>query len=315
MPLGAQGAAARFYWVQEATDGVAPGGDWAQFPAFLLQVGATPGLQSDTILSANARRNAADPYQSVARVEGSARVPIDTVHFGHWLRMMLGSPTTTGTTNKTHVFKSGGNTLPSRSIEKAFTDINRYERALGVRANSLEVSIAPDGAGQATIGLMCLSETLAASSGAGTPTITTFSRFNQVQGSISRAGAALGGVTGGTIRFSNGMEAVPTVGSALGIGGIDFGECTGGGSITARFADHTLETAARAGTPSSVTFTLTIDANTSVEFHYPRCMLEPTSAAVEGPTGISRTYNFIASDDSTDASLLRVTYKNLVAAY
>lgn len=315
MPLGAQGAAARFYWVQEVTDGVAPGGDWAQFPAFLLQVGATPGLQSDTILSANARRNAADPYQSVARVEGSARVPIDTVHFGHWLRMMLGSPTTTGTTNKTHVFKSGGNTLPSRSIEKAFTDINRYERALGVRANSMEVSIAPDGAGQATIGLMCLSETLAASSGAGTPTITTFSRFNQVQGSISRGGAALGGVTGGTIRFSNGMEAVPTVGSALGIGGIDFGECTGGGSITARFADHTLETAARAGTPASVTYTLTIDANTSVEFHYPRCMLEPTSAAVEGPTGISRTYNFIASDDATDASLLRVTYKNAVAAY
>ena len=315
MPLGAQGAAARFYWVQEVTEGVAPGGDWAQFPAFVLQVGATPGLQSDTILSANARRNAADPYQSVARVEGSARVPLDTVHFGHWLRMLLGAPTTTGTTNRTHVFKSGGNVLPSRSIEKAFTDINRFERALGVRANSMEVSIAPDGAGQATIGLMCLSETLAASSGAGTPTITTFSRFNQVQGSISRAGTALGGVTGGTIRFSNGMEAVPTVGSALGIGGIDFGECTGGGSITARFADHTLETAARNGTPASVTFTLTIDANTSVEFHYPRVMLEPTSVSIEGPTGLSRTYNFTASDDATDASLLRVTYKNAVAAY
>lgn len=315
MPLGAQGAAARFYWVQEVTEGVAPGGDWAQFPAFLLQVGATPGLQSDSILSANSRRNAADPYQSVARVEGSARVPIDTVHFGHWLRMLLGSPTTTGAANKTHVFKSGGNVLPSRSIEKAFTDINRFERALGVRANSLEVSIAPDGAAQANIGLMCLSETLAASSGAGTPTVTSFARFSQVQGSISRGGVALAGVTGGNIRFSNGMEAVPTVGSGLGIGGIDFGECTGGGSITARFADNTLEAAARAGTPASITFTLTIDANTSVEFHYPRCMLEPTSVAVEGPSGISRTYNFTASDDEADASLLRVTYKNAVAAY
>lgn len=315
MPLGAQGAAARFYWVQEVTEGVAPGGDWAQFPAFLLQVGATPGLQSDSILSANSRRNAADPYQSVARVEGNARVPIDTVHFGHWLRMLLGAPTTTGTTNRTHVFKSGGNVLPSRSIEKAYTDISRFERALGVRANSLEVSIAPDGAAQATIGLMCLSEALAGSSGAGTPTVTPFARFSQIQGAISRAGTALGGVTGGNIRFSNGMEAVPTVGSGLGIGGIDFGQCTGGGSITARFADHALETAARAGTAASVTFTLTIDANTSVEFHYPRCMLEPTSVAIEGPSGISRTYNFTASDDATDASLLRVTYKNAVAAY
>lgn len=315
MPLGAQGAAARFYWMQEVTEGVAPGGNWAQFPAFQLQIGANTGLQSDSILSASARRNAADPYQSVARTEGSARVPIDTVHFGNWLRMLLGAPTTTGTTNRTHVFKSGGSSLPSRSIEKAFTDINRFERALGVYANSLEVSIAPDGAAQANIGLMCLSEALAATSGAGTPVVTPFARFHQVQGSISRGGTALGGITAGSVRYSNGMEAIPTVGSGLGIGGIGFGESTGGGSITARFVDHTLETAARAATAASITFTLTIDANTSVEFHYPRCMLEPTSVAVEGPSGVTRSYNFIASDDTTDASLLRVTYRNTVASY
>ena len=315
MPLGAQGAAARHYWIEEVTEGVAPGGNWAQFPAFSLAIDAVTGLQSDTLLSANARRNAADPFRSVARVEGSARVPIDTVHFGWWLQMLLGDAASSGSTNFTHVFKSGGLSLPSRSIEKAFPDITRFERALGVRANSLEVSIAPDGAAQATIGLMCLSAVHAGSSGAGTPVVTAFTRFHQIQGSISRAGSALAGITGGTIRFSNGMQAVPTVGSGLGIGGIDFGEATGGGSITARFADHTLEAAARAGTPATITFTVTIDANTSVEFHFPRATLEPTSVVVEGPSGLSRSYNFIASDDASDASLLRVTYKNQVAAY
>jgi hypothetical protein len=52
-----------------------------------------------------------------------------------------------------------------------------------------------------------------------------------------------------------------------------------------------------------------------VEFHYPRVFLEPTGAAVEGPGGISRNYNFIAADDSSDASLLKVTLKNQTASY
>jgi hypothetical protein len=315
MPLGAMGAPARFYWLEETTEGTAPGGNWQQFPAFSLSIGAPTGLQSDSLLSANARRNAADPYQSVARVEGSARVPLDTFHFARWLRLLMGSPTTSGSTNFTHVWKSGGNTLPSRAIEKAYPTISRFEVATGVRANTMEVEIGPDGAAVANIGLMCLAEALAGTTAAGTPVVTSFTRFHRTQGSISRAGSALAGITGGTIRYSNGMQAVPTIGSGLGIGGIDFGEVTGGGNITARFASHDLESAARALTAASITYTLTINANLSIEFHYPRCFLEPTSAAIEGPGGITRSYNFIAADDSSDASLLRVTLKNQTATH
>lgn len=316
MPLGAQGAAARFYWAQEVTEGTAPGGNWQQFPAFALNIDAVTGLQMDSLLSANARRNSADPFQTVARVEGSVRVPLDTVHFGRWLSLLLGAPVTTGSApNYTHTFKSGGNTLPSRSVEKAFPDITRFERALGMRANTMEVAIAPDGAAEASIGLLCLSSALASTSVAGTPVVTTFTRFQRIQGTISRGGSPLGAVTGGSLRYGNGMVAVPTVGSGTGIGGIDFGEATGGGNITARFADHALETAARANTPASITFLMTIDANTSLEFHYPRAFLQPTSVAVDGPGGISRSYDFMAADDATDASLLRVILKNQTASY
>lgn len=315
MPLGAQGTRFKAYWIEEVTEGTPPGGNWAQFPCFSLDIDATPGLQADSLLSANIRRNAADPYQSIARVEGSAVVPVETVHFGKWMNKLLGDPSTSGSGPYTHVFKSGGSSLPSTSIEKAFPDITRYEVSDGIRVNSMEVGIGPDGAAQATFGLMCLNSVNSGSSGAGTPVVTAFTRFHQTQGSIAYNGSALAGVTAGTIRFSNGMQPLPTVGSGIGIGGIDFGEATGGGNITLRFANHTQETAARALTAVALTFTLTIDSDTYVEFHYPRVFLEPTSAAVSGPGGITRNYNFIAADDASDLSLLRVTIKNAVASY
>jgi hypothetical protein len=315
MALGAHGSRFKAYWKEESAEGTAPSGNWDQFPCMSLAIGAAPGLQSDSVLSANARRNAADPYQTVARVEGTARVPLETVHFGWWCNMLFGDPSTTGSGPYTHVFKSGGTTLPTRSIEKAFPDITRYEVASGVRANSLSVEIGPDGAAMAEIGLLCLSEVLASSSAAGTPVVTAFSRFNRTQGVIEYDGGTLAGVTGGTLRFANGMQAVPTVGAGLGIGGVDMGEATGGGSITLRFANHTLEGYARAATPKALTWTVEIDADTFIEFHFPRMFLEPTSAPVEGPGGITRSYNFIAADDSSDASLLRVTIKNGVASY
>lgn len=315
MALGASGSRARFYWKEESVEGTAPTGDWDQFPAFSLRVGTAPSLNADSILSSGTTRDAADPYQGVARVEGQAVVPVDTVHFGKWLQWMMGDASSSGSTNYTHVFKSGATTLPSRAIEKAFLDIARYEVAAGARANGFEIGVGPDGSAQATIPIMCLSETLGSSSGAGTVVVTPYTRFYATQGSISRGGTALAGVTAGTIRYSNGYSPVPTIGSGTGIGGIDYGESTGGGSMTVRFASHTLRSAAIAGTAASVSFAYTIDSNTSVTFLYPRCTLEPITTAVEGPGGITQQFNFTASYDSSEACLLKVTLKNQVAAY
>jgi hypothetical protein len=315
MSLGAVGSRARFYWKEESVAGTAPAGDWDQFPAFSLRVGTAPSLNADSILSSGTTRDAADPYQGVARVEGQAVVPVDTVHFGKWLQWMMGDATSSGSTNFTHVFKSGAATLTTRAIEKAFLDLTRYEVAAGARANGFEIGVGPDGSAQATVPIMCLSEALAGSSAAGTPVVTAYTRFFATQGSISRAGSALAGVTAGTIRFSNGFTPVPTIGSGTGIGGIDAGESTGGGSITARFASHTLRTASIANTAASISFAYTIDANTSVTFLYPRCFLEPITTAVEGPSGITQQFNFTAAFDASEACLLKVTLKNQVAAY
>lgn len=61
-----------------------------------------------------------DPYRDFIELTGDAVVPLDLTNIGHWLRMLLGSPTTTGTTDFTHVFKSGSNTHRVPQLEKVY---------------------------------------------------------------------------------------------------------------------------------------------------------------------------------------------------
>lgn len=315
MPVGAQGSAFKLYGKVEATEGTAPTGNWDQFPCFSFGLTATQDLQQDNVLSSGTTRDAGDPLYGLIRVEGTTRVPIETVHFGRWLKLLMGNPTTTGTTNYTHTFKSGATSLPSFSFEKAFPDITRYEVVKGVRANTLQVSMTPDGAAAATVGLMGLSETTGSSSGAGTPVVTSYTRFHAVNGSISKGGSALAAVTAGEFTISNDMEMVPAIRSDYAMEGIDFGQSGASGTLTLRFKDHTLRTDASNRTAVALAYALTIDANTSVTFNFPRAFLAAQGNPIEGPRGVSQQFRFVAAWDTTAATAVSVVYKNAVASY
>ncbi|MBK1656844.1 phage tail tube protein [Paracraurococcus ruber] len=316
MPVGAQGSSFKLYGKIETTENVAPTGNWDQYPCFSFTLGGDQELSQDEILSANPNADAADPYYGKLAVTGDARVPLDTVHFGRWLRKLMGSPTTSGSVNFTHVFKSGSTALPSWGFEKAFPDITQFERMLGARANSMEIAISDTGAADATIGLLAMQEVTAASSGAGTPVNTSFRRFQRPTGTIRQGGSTLGAVTGGTIRFTNNMQLVnDTVRSDNQAEGIDFGQRQGSGELTLRFRDYTQVTLATNGTATSVEYSLTIDANTSITFLYPRVFFQRQKRPVDGPRGISINLPFIAAYDSTAQCLLQVTLKNQVASY
>lgn len=315
MPVGAQGSAFKLYGKVESVEGTAPTGNWDQFPCFSFGLTATQDLQQDNVLSSGTTRDAGDPLFGLIRVEGSTRVPIETVHFGRWLKLLMGNPTTTGTSNYTHTFKSGATSLPSFSFEKAFPDITRYEVVKGVRANTLQVSMTPDGAAAATIGLMGLSETTGSSSGAGTPVVTGYTRFHNVNGSISKGGSALAAVTAGEFTVTNDMEMVPAIRSDYAMEGIDFGQSGASGTLTLRFKDHTLRTDANNRTAVALAYALTIDANTSVTFNFPRAFLAAQGNPIEGPRGVSQQFRFVAAWDTTAATAVSVVYKNAVASY
>lgn len=315
MPVGAQGSSFKLYTRQEITEGVSPGGNFDQVPCLSFTLTPQQDMEQDAVLSSSARRGKADPIYGLVRVSGEARVPLDTVHIGRWLKLLLGAPVTTGVTDRTHVFKDGSAALPSNAFEKAYPDITRFEMATGVRVNTMQVSIGVDGAAEATMGLMALNETNSGVTGAGTPVITSYTRFQRVNGAVARGGSALAAVTGGDFTITNDMEMVAAVRNDFRMEGIDFGLSGASGTINLRFANHTLRTEALARTPSDMRYTLTISATQEIEFRFPRCFLAVQGNPIEGPRGITQSFRFAAADDAALACAVQVTLRNQVTAY
>lgn len=315
MPVGAQGSAFKLRTRQETTEGTAATGNYDQVPCMSFSLTPQQDMEQDAVLSSSARRAKVDPIYGLVRVQGEARVPLDTVHIGRWLKLLLGPPVTTGATDFTHTFKDGSSALPSNSFEKAFPDITRFEMAVGGRVNTMQVAIGTDGAAEATMGLMALAETTAGTSGAGTPVVTAYERFHRVNGAVARGGSSLASVTGGDFTITNEMEMVPAVRNDFRMEGIDFGLSGASGTITLRFANHTLRTEALARTPADMRYTLTISATREIEFRFPRCFLAAQGNPIEGPRGISQSFRFAAADDTTLACAVQVTLRNQTATY
>ncbi len=319
MPVGAQGKQVSLFQQTEVTEGVKPTGNYRRLPVKSFSLAPTENIQQEVVLSSAATtRDPMDPFRDFIDIAGDAVVPLDLTNIGHWLRMLLGAPTTSGTTNFTHVFRSGSNALPSACFEKVYGDVTgANEGYLGVRANTMNLPVQANGAADVTFGLMGLSYTPNLTSAPGTPTTATFERFNRFQGSITRNGSALPAFMQGTIQFSNGMEAVKAVRNDRRIEGIDWAEptLTFEGSVRLTTANAALMSEAIAGTPSAFAYTLTIGANKSLLIELQRMKLTPTGPRLEGPMGIDIPVRGTGSFDSTAACMMRVTLANQTASY
>ncbi|MFK4047657.1 phage tail tube protein [Roseomonas mucosa] len=315
MPVGAQGSSFKLLVKQETTENVQATGNFVQLPCYTFDLAGSQDLQTDQILSAGFGRDAADPFLDVLNVQGGGRVPVDLVSTGYWLKFLLGSPVDTGTTDVTHVFKSGSTALPTFTAEKAFPDAGLFEDFTGVRANTLTMDLAPSGAADMTIGLMGVSAAVAGATIGGTPTIPALTRFLKAQGGITLDGAALGRVTGGNLNFSNNMTPVRTIRSDNRLEGIDFGQATAGGQLTLRLADTTLINKAVSNTPVALAYSYVISATKSLLFEFPRTFLSRPGIPVNGPSGVELPASWQAAYDPTAGCLMRVTLKNQIATY
>jgi hypothetical protein len=103
----------------------------------------------------------------------------------------------------------------------------------------------------------------ATTTGGGTPTVASLTRFNQFQGSIKKDGVQLGNVTGAQLTYSNNLERIETIRSDGKIDGADPTIAALTGNIEVRFADTTLIDAATDNTPLELAFAYTIDADKS----------------------------------------------------
>ncbi|MCA3388333.1 MAG: hypothetical protein INF65_06850, partial [Roseomonas sp.] len=134
------GANARLLMIPEASYGTAPSGNWRRMPFLSCNLGAEQPLLDADVIGIGGNRDTGAPLLDTVTVAGQAVVPIDLINFGHWLRLLFGPPTTSGTSpNFIHSFGSGLAALPSNSIEIGYPDVPNYDVCTGVRADTLEM--------------------------------------------------------------------------------------------------------------------------------------------------------------------------------
>jgi len=305
------GANCRLLMIPEATYGTVPSGDWLRMPFLSCDLGAEQPLLDADVIGVGSSRDPAAPFLDTVTVQGQAVVPVDLINIGHWLRLLLGPPTTTGTSpNFIHSFGSGAAALPSNSIEIGYPDVPSYDVCTGVRADTLEIDFSPTGPATATFGLMGQGSTRGGSSGGGTPTSASYTAFHKAQGSISRSGAALAQVTGARLTYANGMEMVRTIRADRKVEGVDPGVARCTGQVTVRFADTVLLTQAQNNTAAEFAFSYTIDANRSLGFTLHEVYLALAKTPIEGPAGVEATFDFRAAFNATASRMMTVVLRN-----
>jgi len=309
------GANCRLLMIPEATYGTAPAGDWLRMPFLSCDLGAEQPLLDADVIGVGSSRDPAAPFLDTVTVQGQAVVPVDLNNIGHWLRLLLGPPTTTGTSpNFIHSFGSGAAALPFNSIEIGYPDVPNYDLCTGVRADTLEIDFSPTGPATATFGLMGQGSTRGASSSGSTPTSAAYTAFNKAQGAISRNGSALAQVTGARMTYANGMEMVRTIRADRKVEGVDPGIARATGQITARFADTTLLTQAQNNAPAEFAFSYTIDANRSLTFTLHEVYLALAKTPVEGPGGVEASFEFRAAFNAVATRMMTAVLRNQQAA-
>ena len=279
-------------------------------PFLSCDLGAEQPLLDADVIGVGINRDPAAPFLDTVTVAGQAVVPVDLINIGHWLRLLLGAPTTTGATNFIHTFGSGAASLPSNAMEIGYPDVPSFDVCTGVRADTMEMDFTPTGAATETFGLLGQGSVRTGATSGGAPISAAYTAFNKAQGSITRAGSALAQVTGARLTYANGMEAVRTIRADRRVEGVDPGisRCTG--QITVRFENTTLLAQAQGGTAAEFAMAFTIDANRSLTITMHEVYLALAKTPIEGPAGVEASFDFRAAFNATATRMMTAVLRN-----
>lgn len=308
--IGAKTAVAAVF---ESSYGVSPASGYKRMPLASSDLGAAQGLLANELLGYG--RDPLAPIGDVIDVNGTIKVPIDAEAFGVWLKGLFGAPTTTGTDPYTHVFESGGTTLPSLSIETQFPDVPHFAMVAGINCGTLQFNMERGGLLTADIGTTGQGETTATSTAAGALTPFELLRFGNFQGSIQRNGSPFTSVVSASVSYSNGLDPVAVIRSDGKIDGIDPGISALSGQLRTRFATQALFTQAETLAACSLSFGWSRPSGESLTFAVPKVYISRPRVPVEGPGGVEVTYDWQAAQDDGGDPMVTVTLVNSVASY
>lgn len=278
----------------------------------------TKPIESDPVIGAglNNFRDATAPAPSLSEHGGSLVAPVCLNAIGDWLKLMLGAPTTSGSTNYTHVFNSGSLTLPTRTIElsPAASDFRQHV-SCAVRSAQMDFS---DAAGfqRMAMELLGYGENLLGTTAAGTPTAArAYDPMKATAGAVLLGGTQVATLLSASLSYETGLMQDRYVDGTDRFGAAVLAEQAAfTGELRVRYTSNTFDAAAVAETDQSLEFRFVKSANNSISFAAPAARLGRAGVAIEGPGGIEQTIPFRCAQ-TAGAAMMTVTLKNQVATY
>lgn len=312
----AQGYRAQLVIDFEDTFGETPAGATGfLMPIYSSKLQSKQNLVEDEIIRND--RNPAMPTLGNIDLSGSIEVPVDQLGIGYWLKAMFGAPESDGELGKyTHIYKPAFG-QPSLVLEQGFTDISQYFLSNGCKVGKFSIEFGGEGDVKATIDVMGAKETIGVASFTAEPTEITLTKYGHFQAAIKEGGDTLAKATKGTLELDFTLDGDTYVIGAQGNrGSINDGTIQISGSITTLFENATLLSKAMSATESSLTFTLSGDADKSLEFSLPEVLFERNSPPIEGPKGVMVELGYRAYyENNADKAAIKVTLKNAQESY
>jgi hypothetical protein len=316
MPCSLVGANSKLLVKPETVWGTPPTGNWIQVPFISSDFGSVDDMSGGDVLGYG--RDAQRQSRDGVTVRGRLTVPVDLTAIGYWLTAGLGAAANTGTTDVTHVWKSGAVALPSISLQFTHPDGSPtpiFVKYRGVLVDSMSLSWGATGRAQLELNLIGIDEVEDNVDLGGTPTTPAPVWFDQSAATLLKDAVALAKVTDLQLNVTNNWDAVKTIGSAGLVSCADPGMFAPDGEITVRDNADVLaplaKTAAtfdlQAGWSKSATQALVVDVLVAELVRRPR--------AIRGPGAIQRVFGILGSRDATAGNSVTVTLKNQTPTY
>jgi Phage tail tube protein len=315
----ANGVEAYAYLARQTGRGVAATGSYHPLPYLSHSIQATEPPNAERIVGIGEGRDPGQPDRDTVTVAGDIVAPFYLHSAGLLLHMLLGDPTTTGASgNFTHVFKSGGWTLPVYTLETQTPRRDRtmrFDRTLDVMANTMQIQLATGGVERATFGMIASDQVKLAATGTGTPSAipVAATRLLRKARIVSLDGNTAARIVGGTATYSNNLEPQYYLKNTQ--QDVDPGLATFTGSVDLRFDTDDMLDKAIAGTAMALELTWQIDANKSLTLRAGTIRLQRTSIPISGPGGIQVSFSFDGEKTAADGAMLVATLKNQTTSY
>jgi len=312
----AYGADSSLLAARETIYGTAPANGYQPLAFKSTDLSAEIPLADDPLLGYG--RNAQDLYRGLVTDEGGVEIPLDERSTGFWLTGLFGDALTTGTGPYTHVWQSGGDAIPTYTLEIGHPKLTTpvFFQHSGVTMESLAFDIGTEGPANGKVALVAQGEASSATTVDATP-LTAFApgRFSRGLGYIKKGGVQLAAVTAGSFLFSNTLERVRTIRPDGKIDGADPTIAACSGSMTVRFDGATLVAEAASGTPLVLEYGFATAGTALLKFEMARVFLPKPKYSIAGPGGVEVGYDWRAAFDAATGSMLKVTLVNDVGSY